>query len=128
MAKLTVTIRWTAGVSLSIVLPEFQVRVLIWTGDSGSNTEQAHGDKFLAVNDLTGNTAGGVRAVKTFKSLSLDRTSIICQVGRSLQLGFFWVRSKTFFSLGRHNSFSKSACERLLNCLFNVSLGSTDLN
>jgi len=29
----------------------------------------------LAVNDLTGNTGGGVRAVKAFKRLSLDRTS-----------------------------------------------------
>jgi hypothetical protein len=29
-----------------------------------------------------GNTTGGVRAVKAFKILSLDRTSINCQVGR----------------------------------------------
>jgi len=30
-----------------MVLPAFQVQVLIWTGDSGSNPERAHGDKFL---------------------------------------------------------------------------------
>ena len=29
------------------LLPAFQVQVLIWTGDSGSNPERAHGDKFL---------------------------------------------------------------------------------
>jgi len=29
------------------VLPAFQIQVLIWTGDSGSNPERAHGDKFL---------------------------------------------------------------------------------
>jgi len=28
-----------------ILLPAFQVQVLIWTGDSGSNPERAHGDK-----------------------------------------------------------------------------------
>jgi hypothetical protein len=32
---------------LYLVLPAFQVQVLIWTGDSGSNPERAHGDKFL---------------------------------------------------------------------------------
>jgi len=42
----------------------------------------------LPVNDLTGNKAGGVRAVKAFKSFSLDRTSIKCQVVGVLQLGF----------------------------------------
>jgi hypothetical protein len=41
----------------------------------------------LAVNDLTRVTAGGVMAVKAFKSLSLGRTFISCQVERSLQLG-----------------------------------------
>jgi hypothetical protein len=59
-----------------MLLLAFQVRVLIWTGDSGSNPERAHGDKFLAVNDLTGKRAGGVRAVKAFKSLSPKRTPI----------------------------------------------------
>jgi len=29
------------------VLPAFQVKVLKWTGDSGSNPERAHGDKCL---------------------------------------------------------------------------------
>jgi hypothetical protein len=29
------------------LLPAFQVQVLIWTGDSGSNPERAHGRKFL---------------------------------------------------------------------------------
>jgi hypothetical protein len=29
------------------VLPAFQIQVLIWAGDSGSNPEQAHGDEFL---------------------------------------------------------------------------------
>jgi hypothetical protein len=29
------------------MLPAFQVQVLIWTSDSGSNPEWAHGDKFL---------------------------------------------------------------------------------
>jgi len=42
----------------------------------------------LPVNDLTGNTAGGARAVKAFKSFSLDRTSTNCQVVGVLQLGF----------------------------------------
>jgi len=41
----------------------------------------------LTVNDLTGNTAGSVRAVKAFKSWNLDRTSINCQVVGVLQLG-----------------------------------------
>jgi len=31
----------------SNLLPAFQAQVLIWTGDSGSNPERAHGDKFL---------------------------------------------------------------------------------
>jgi hypothetical protein len=31
----------------SVVLPAFQVQVLIWTSDLGSNPERAHGDKFL---------------------------------------------------------------------------------
>ena len=31
------------------VLPVFQVEVLLWTGDSGSNPERAHGDKFLCL-------------------------------------------------------------------------------
>jgi hypothetical protein len=44
---------------------------------------------FLAVNDQLGNTAGSVRAVKAFKSLSLDRTSINCQVGWSFTAWFF---------------------------------------
>jgi hypothetical protein len=35
------------------VLAAFQVQVLIWTGDSGSKPERAHGDILLAVNDLT---------------------------------------------------------------------------
>jgi len=30
-----------------MLLPAFQVQVLIWTGNSGSNPEQAHGNKFL---------------------------------------------------------------------------------
>jgi hypothetical protein len=32
---------------LYLLLPAFQVQVLIWTGDSGSNPEGAHGDKFF---------------------------------------------------------------------------------
>jgi len=31
----------------NVLLPAFQVQDLIWTGDSGSNPERAHGDKFL---------------------------------------------------------------------------------
>ena len=38
----------------------------------------------MAVNDLTENTAGGVRALKAFKSLSLDSTSINCQVNSQI--------------------------------------------
>ena len=38
----------------------------------------------MAVNDLTENTAGGVRALKAFKSLSLDSTSISCQVNNQI--------------------------------------------
>jgi hypothetical protein len=34
-------------ISLFHLLPAFQVQVLIWTGDSGSNPEGTHGDKFL---------------------------------------------------------------------------------
>jgi hypothetical protein len=30
-----------------VLLPAFQVQTLIWTSDSGSNPERAHGDKFL---------------------------------------------------------------------------------
>jgi hypothetical protein len=71
------------------LLPAFKVLVLIWTGDSGSTPEGTHGDKFLAVNDLTGNTAGDVRAVKAFKSFSLKRTAINCQVGMSFTALFF---------------------------------------
>jgi len=37
----------TDDIILQTVLPAFQVRVLIWTGDSGSNPERAHGDKSL---------------------------------------------------------------------------------
>jgi hypothetical protein len=29
------------------MLPAIQVQVLIWTGDSGSNPERAHEDKFI---------------------------------------------------------------------------------
>jgi hypothetical protein len=35
------------AVKCSSVLPTIQVQVLRWTGDSGSNPERAHGDKFL---------------------------------------------------------------------------------
>jgi len=31
----------------NLLLPAFQVQVLIRTGDSGSNPERTHGDKFL---------------------------------------------------------------------------------
>jgi hypothetical protein len=34
-------------IARSILLAAFQVQVLIWTSDSGSNPERAHGDKFL---------------------------------------------------------------------------------
>jgi len=30
-----------------VVLPAFQVQVMIWTGDSGSNPERVHEHKFL---------------------------------------------------------------------------------
>jgi len=67
----------------------------------------------LTVNDLTGDKAGGVRAVKAFKSLSLDRTSIKCQVVGILRLGFSeW--NPRLLSLWGHNWFSRSACERPL--------------
>jgi len=67
----------------------------------------------LAANDLTGDKAGGVRAVKAFKSLSLDRTSIKCQVVGILRLGFSeW--NPRLLSLWGHNWFSRSACERPL--------------
>jgi hypothetical protein len=66
------------------MLPAFNFQVLQWTGDSGSNPERAHEDTFLlAANDLTRIITGGVTAVKAFKSLSLGRTSINCQVDRS---------------------------------------------
>jgi len=29
------------------LLPAFQVQVLIWTGDSGSNPDRVHGRKFI---------------------------------------------------------------------------------
>jgi hypothetical protein len=111
---------------MKLLLPAFQVRVLTWTGGSSSNPERAQGDKFLAVNDLNGYTAGGVRAVKAFKSLSMRGTPIDCQVGRNFTAQFFGLNPR-FLSLRRHNSFS-SACERPLKCSFNLSLGSTDLN
>jgi len=38
-----------------------------------------------------GNTAGSVRALKAFKTLSLGRTSISFQVGRSFAGRFFWM-------------------------------------
>jgi hypothetical protein len=65
-------------------------RVLTWTGESNSNTERAQGDKFLAVNDLNGHTARGVRAVKAFKSYSMRGTPINCQVGRSFTAKFLF--------------------------------------
>jgi hypothetical protein len=57
------------------VLPAFQVRVPIWTGDSDSNPERAHGDKFLAVNDLTGKTAGGVKGSKGIQKLEPEKNT-----------------------------------------------------
>jgi len=30
-----------------MVLPTFQVQVLVWTGDSGSNPERVHGHRFV---------------------------------------------------------------------------------
>jgi hypothetical protein len=43
------SIKHTSGEqqTISTVLPAFQVQVLKMTGDSGSNPERAHGDKFL---------------------------------------------------------------------------------
>jgi len=38
---------YSAVILLSILLPAFQVQVPKWTGDSGSNPERAHGDKFV---------------------------------------------------------------------------------
>ena len=43
----------------------------------------------MAVNDITRNTAVGVRAVNAFKSLSLDNRSINSQVVGVLKLSFF---------------------------------------
>jgi hypothetical protein len=60
----------------------------------------------LAGNDLTRVTAGGVTAVKAFKSLSLDRTSINCQVGSSFAAWCSEWNPKLRQFLG-HNSFSR---------------------
>ena len=35
------------GKAAANLLPAFQVQVLIWTGDSGSNPERVHGHRFL---------------------------------------------------------------------------------
>ena len=82
----------------------------------------------LAVNDLTGNTSGGVRAVKAFRSLSLDRTSVNCQVVGVLQLGFFFlseIRDLCHFEDIIHSVGVPVSDPQKYS--FNVSLGSTDL-
>jgi len=75
-----------------LVLPAFQVQALKRTGDSGWSPEQAWFRQIpLAVNNITRANSRGVRAVKPFKSLSLGRTSINCQVGRSFAAQCSWV-------------------------------------
>ena len=50
----------------------------------------------LAVNDLTGNTTGGSRAFKAFKSLGLDRTSSNCQVVKEFYSSVFLSEIRDF--------------------------------
>jgi hypothetical protein len=68
-----------------------------------------------------------VRAVKAFKSLSLDRTSITVKLAEVLQLGVpseirdFDTFEDIIHSVG-------VPVGNIPKCSFNVSLGSTDLN
>jgi hypothetical protein len=80
---------------------------LYWTGHSGSNPDQAHGDIFLlAVNDLTRVIAGGVTAVKSSKSLSLSRTFINRPVDGSTSARCSeW--NPIILHFWRHNSFGR---------------------
>jgi len=68
-----------------------------------------------------------VRAVKAFKRLSLDRTSINCQVGWNFLARFFVAKSKTFVTLRTILSVEVPVSDPP-KCSFNVSLGSTGLN
>jgi hypothetical protein len=62
-----------------MLLPAFQVQVLKWTGDSGSNPELASLRYIPLV--VKGKQQLCVRVVKAFKSLSLGRTSTVKLVG-----------------------------------------------
>jgi hypothetical protein len=64
------------------VLPAFQVRVLICTGDSGSNPERAL-RRFVACKRLKRKTVRIVNAVMALRNLSLDKTFFNCLVRRS---------------------------------------------
>ena len=81
----------------------------------------------LAVNDLTGNTAGGVRALKAFKSLSLDSTSINCQVVGVLQLGCFLSEIRDFCHFEDIIHSVGVPLSDPQKWSFNLSLKSTDL-
>jgi len=51
----------------------------------------------LVVNNITGEKKQEcLRAVMTFKMLSLTRTAINCQVGRSFAARCLWVKSETY--------------------------------
>jgi hypothetical protein len=82
------------------MLPAFQVQVLIRTGDSGSNPEQAPGRQILlVVNDLIRKTLRGMSAVMAMRNLSLGKTFIKCLVGRSFASECFCMKHEMLLSL-----------------------------
>jgi hypothetical protein len=78
--------------STSVLLPAFQVQVLICTGNSGSDPERAPCRQIvLVVNDLIRNTVRGVKAVMALRNLSLGETFVSCLAGRSFATECFFV-------------------------------------
>jgi len=50
-------------------------------------------------------------AVRASKTMSLGRTSVKYQVGRSFDVRCFWVKPRDFDTFGAHNSFSGTALQ-----------------
>jgi hypothetical protein len=80
-----------------LVLQAFQIQVLKWASNSCSSPEQAWFRQILlAVNNITRGNSRSVSTVKAFKSLSLGRKSINCQVDRSFAAQCSWVKPETY--------------------------------
>jgi len=83
-----------------VVLPAFQVQVLICTSDSGSNPERASCRQiWMAVNDLIRKPVRGVKVVTILSKLSLGKTFITCLVGRSFATEGFCMKYEALLSL-----------------------------